>query len=102
MESIRNNSFPKKEDKLFIAVPHEGKWLTNGINDIFKISEGYRLSAVSLYDEIKKNEWINKQYLSDVMIFSFRQFLEVRLKELIYILVRGCCLRILNLKRLIV
>ena len=83
MESIRNNSFPQKEDRLFIAVTHEGKWLPSG--DIFKISEGYRLSAVSLYQEIKKNEWMNKQYLSSAMIFSFRQFLEVRLKELIYI-----------------
>lgn len=85
MNSIRNNSFPQKEDRLFIAVPQEGKWLPSGINDIFKISEGYRLSAVSLYQEIKKNEWMNKQYLSSAMIFSFRQFLEVRLKELIYI-----------------
>ena len=47
--------------------------------------KGDGLSAVSLYQEIKKNEWINKQYLSSAMIFSFRQFLEVRLKELIYI-----------------
>ena len=85
MENTRNNSFPAKGDKLFISIPHEGRWLPSGIKDIFKLSEGYRLSAVSLYQEIKKNEWINKQYLSSAMIFSFRQFLEVRLKELIYI-----------------
>lgn len=85
MESIRNNSFPAKGDKLFVSIPHEGRWLPSGIKDIFKLSEGYRLSAVSLYQEIKKNEWIHKQYLSSAMIFSFRQFLEVRLKELIYI-----------------
>lgn len=85
MENTRNNSFPAKGDKLFISIPHEGRWLPSGIKDIFKLSEGYRLSAVSLYQEIKKNEWINKQYLSSTMIFSFRQFLEVRLKELIYI-----------------
>lgn len=85
METTRNNSFPAKGDKLFITIPHEGRWLPSGIKDIFKLSEGYRLSAVSLYQEIKKNEWINKQYLSSAMIFSFRQFLEVRLKELIYI-----------------
>ena len=85
METTRNNSFPAKGDKLFISIPHEGRWLPSGIKDIFKLSEGYRLSAVSLYQEIKKNEWINKQYLSSAMIFSFRQFLEVRLKELIYI-----------------
>lgn len=85
METTRNNSFPAKGDKLFISIPHEGRWLPSGIKDIFKLSEGYRLSAVSLYQEIKKNEWINKLYLSSAMIFSFRQFLEVRLKELIYI-----------------
>ena len=85
MDCTRNNSYPTKEDKLFISIPHEGKWLPSGIDDIFKLSEGYRLSAVSLYQEIKKREWLNKQYLSSAMIFSFRQFLEVRLKELIYI-----------------
>lgn len=85
MEITRNNSFPTIDDKLFIAVPNEGRWLPSGIKDIFKLSEGYRLSAISLYQEIKKNEWFNKQYLSSAMIFSFRQFLEVRLKELIYI-----------------
>ena len=85
MEITRNNSFPAKGDKLFVSIPHEGRWLPSGIKDIFKLSEGYRLSAVSLYREIKKNEWMNKQYLSSAMIFSFRQFLEVRLKELIYI-----------------
>lgn len=85
METARNNSLPTKGDKLFIPIPHEGKWLPSGIKDIFKISEGYRLAAVSLYNEIKKSEWINKQYLSSAMIFAFRQFLEVRLKELNYI-----------------
>lgn len=85
MEITRNNNFPSKGDKLFVSIPHEVRWLPSGIKDIFKLSEGYRLSAVSLYREIKKNEWMNKQYLSSAMIFSFRQFLEVRLKELIYI-----------------
>ena len=80
MEYTRNNSFPTKGDKLFISIPHDGKWLPSGIDDIFKLSEGYRLSAVSLYQEIKKSEWLNKQYL----------------------LVRESYLRILNLKQLIV
>lgn len=84
MESTRNNNFPEKGDKLFISSPNEGKWLPSGIDDIFKLSEGYRLSAVSLYQEIKRREWVNKPYLSCAMVFSFRQFLEVRLKELIY------------------
>lgn len=84
MEYTRNNDYPQKGDKLFISVPAEGKWLPSGIEDIFKISEGYRMSADSLYQEIKKGEWINKQYLSCTMVFAFRQFLEVRLKELIY------------------
>ena len=85
MSAERNNSSPEEGDKLFIPIPHEGKWMPSGINDIFKLSEGYRLSADSLYQEIKKSEWINKQYLSCAMIFSFRQFIEIRLKELIYL-----------------
>lgn len=84
MEYTRNNDYPQKGDKLFISVPAEGKWLPSGMEDIFKISEGYRMSADSLYQEIKRSEWINKQYLSCTMVFAFRQFLEVRLKELIY------------------
>ena len=75
MEITRNNNFPSKGDKLFVSIPHEVRWLPSGIKDIFKLSEGYRLSAVSLYREIKKNECMNKQYLSSAMIFSFRQFL---------------------------
>ena len=86
---MRNDDFPTKGDKLFISIDKEGKWLPSGIKDIFKLSEGYRLSAVSLYQEIKKNEWFNRQYLSSAMVFSFRQFLEVRLKELIYLGKRG-------------
>ncbi|WP_285828475.1 hypothetical protein, partial [Bacteroides acidifaciens] len=82
---MRNDDFPTKGDKLFIPIDKEAKWLPSGIKDIFKLSEGYRLSAVSLYQEIKKNEWFNRQYLSSAMVFSFRQFLEVRLKELIYL-----------------
>ncbi len=85
METSRNNSFPKDGDKLFISDAHEAKWMPSGIEDIFKLSEGYRLSAVSLYNEIKNSEWLNRQYLSSAMLFSFRQFLEVRMKELIYI-----------------
>ena len=84
MEYTRNNDYPQNGDKLFLPIPAEGKWLPSGMEDIFKISEGYRMSACSLYQEIKKSEWINKQYLSCTMIFAFRQFLEVRLKELIY------------------
>ena len=85
---MRNDDFPTKGDKLFISIDKE-KWLPSGIKDIFKLSEGYRLSAVSLYQEIKKNEWFNRQYLSSAMVFSFRQFLEIRLKALIYLGKRG-------------
>lgn len=85
MEKKRNNSYPEKGDKLFIPISADGKWLPSGMNDIFKISEGYRMSAISLYYEIKKSEWINRQYISCAMVFTFRQFLEVRLKELIYL-----------------
>lgn len=85
MEYTRNNEYPQKGDRLFLSIPAEGKWLPSGMEDVFKISEGYRMSACSLYQEIKKSEWINRQYLSCTMVFAFRQFLEVRLKELIFI-----------------
>lgn len=32
----------------------------------------------------KKREWVNKPFLACAMIFCFRQFIEVRLKELVY------------------
>ena len=42
------------------------------------------MAATFIYNEIKKREWVNKPYIVCVMVFCFRQFLEVRLKELAY------------------
>lgn len=81
---MRNNSYPINTDKLFIPEQNGISWLPNGIDDIFQISEGYRLAAVTLYESIKQNEDMGKKFMSCSMIFCFRQFLEIRIKELIY------------------
>ncbi len=81
---MRNNDLPTKGDQLFIPEPNGTCWLPNGVNDFFQISEGYRMAATFIYNEIKKREWVNKPYIVCVMVFCFRQFLEVRLKELAY------------------
>lgn len=78
---MRNNDLPTKGDH---PEPNGTCWLHNGVNDFFQISEGYRMAATSIYNEVKKREWVNKPYIVCVMVFCFRQFLEVRLKELVY------------------
>lgn len=81
----RNNEFPSCRDKLFIREANGSNWLPKGIEDFFQMSEGYRMAGVNIYNAIKQNEWINKPFMACSMIFCFRQFLEVRLKELVYL-----------------
>lgn len=84
MEFTRNNNLPQKGDKLFIREQIGTSWLPTGVDDYFKLSEGYRMATVAIYEEIKKSEWMYKPFLTCSMIFCFRQFLEVRLKELVF------------------
>lgn len=58
--------------------------MPKGVDDFFHLSEGYRMAAVTIFEEIKKREWVNKPFPACAMIFCFRQFIEVRLKELVY------------------
>lgn len=81
---MRSDEFPNKEDKLFIPEKSGTQWLPKGVDDFFHLSEGYRMAAVTIFEEIKKREWVNKPFLACAMIFCFRQFIEVRLKELVY------------------
>ena len=84
MEILRNNDLPAQNDKLFIPEQNGTEWLPNGPDGFFKLSEGYRTAAITIYKEIKGNEYLGKPFLSCAMIFCFRQFLELRLKELIF------------------
>lgn len=84
MEFTRNNNLPQKGDKLFIREQIGTSWLPTGVDDYFKLSEGYRMATVAIYEEIKKSECMYKPFLTCSMIFCFRQFLEVRLKELVF------------------
>lgn len=80
----RNNDLPGQNDKLFIPEQNGTAWLPNGEKDFFKLSEGYRTSATTIYKGIKENEFFYKPFLACAMIFCFRQFLELRLKELAF------------------
>lgn len=84
METTRNNSFPAIGDKLFVLEQNGTQWFPMGAEDFFQLSEGYRMAAVTIYKEIKEREWVNKPFIACAMIFCLRQFLEIRLKELVY------------------
>ena len=81
---MRNNKFPEKGDKLFVLEQNGTQWFPKGAEDFFQLSEGYRRAADVIYKEIKKHEWVSKPFIACAMIFCFRQFLEIRLKELVY------------------
>lgn len=83
MKTIKDDMLTN-EDRLFIPESNGTHWLPNGTNGFLNISEGYKKAAIYIYNEIKKDEWINKPFIACAMVFCFRQFLEVRLKELIY------------------
>ena len=54
MKSKRNNNFPQKGDRLFVREQIGTSWLPTGVDDYFKLSEGYRMATVAIYEEIKK------------------------------------------------
>lgn len=56
---MRSDEFPNKEDKLFIPEKSGTQWLLKGVDDFFHLSEGYRMAAVTIFEEIKKREWVN-------------------------------------------
>ena len=84
MEIHSNNDLPDQNDKLFIPEQNGTEWLPKGPDSFFKLSVGYRTAATTIYKEIKENEYIGKPFLACAMIFCFRQFLELRLKELAF------------------
>jgi len=77
-------NIPNEKDKLFIEEVNQnyGAWLKNPANKFFLYSEGYKEAGNLLY----KFCLANKFYLNTLiypLIFNYRQFVELRLKELI-------------------
>lgn len=78
------DNFPNENDQLFIEEksPDYLAGLKNPANKFFLYSEGYRKAGNELFNfYIKHNFYRNK--LVYPLIFVYRQFLELRLKELI-------------------
>lgn len=75
---------PNSKDKLFIDEidPNYGAWLQNPANKFFLYSEGYKKSGEKLYEFCSENRF----YLNTLiypLVFNYRQYIELRLKELI-------------------
>lgn len=81
---MRNTDLPSHKDFLFIPDKKDGDWLPTGADNFFKLSEGYRMTAQNIYEKIKELELFYKPFMANAMIFCFRQFIELRLKELHY------------------
>lgn len=77
--------FPNQQDRLFKEEEssNTGVWLDNpASNKFFLYSEGYKEAGKRLY-EVSKESSFYKNLLVYPMVFSYRQFIELRLKELI-------------------
>lgn len=76
--------FPKKNERLFKAEikSDTGAWLQNPASKFFTYSEGYKNAGDALYEHCIKNPFYNNTVVYP-LIFTYRQFIELRLKELI-------------------
>lgn len=82
---MRDQLMPLATDKLFIPEVGAENWLSTSKESFFSYSEGYRQAGESLYKEIQECEPLHKRFLTYPMVFCFRQFIELRLKELIFL-----------------
>ena len=75
---------PNQDDQLFIeeSNPKYGAWLKNPANKFFLYSEGYKEAGKQLLDFCTKNTFYANTLIYP-LIFNYRQFVELRLKELI-------------------
>ncbi|NHJ32598.1 MAG: hypothetical protein FK732_07030 [Asgard group archaeon] len=73
-----------KTDKLFIeeSSSSTGAWIANPADKKFIYSEGYKNAALSMIQKCKESGFWNN-ILVYPLIFQFRHYLELRLKELI-------------------
>lgn len=76
--------FPKNGDKLFKAEVRAdtGAWLANPANKFFLYSEGYKNAGDALFKYCIENPFYNNTIVYP-LVFTYRQFIELRLKELI-------------------
>lgn len=83
MGSIKSE-LPETSDKLFIeeSDTKKGAWISNPTNKFFLYSEGYREAGNKLYDYCIENPFFSNTLIYPI-IYNYRQFLELRLKELI-------------------
>lgn len=80
----RDQEMPSSTDVLFISKVNGENWLSTSEKSFFYYSEGYRMAGESLFMKLKECESICKIFLTYPMIFCYRQFIELRLKELIF------------------
>lgn len=75
---------PQSTDKLFIKEtdPRKGAWISTPANKFLLYSEGYKEAGKRIYEYCIENSFYSN-LLVYPMIYNFRQFLELRLKELI-------------------
>lgn len=76
--------FPQTSDILFKeeVPPDYGAWLKNTGNKFFLYSEGYKEAGKRLYEFCSKNRFYVNTLIYPI-VFNYRQFIELRLKELI-------------------
>ncbi len=76
---------PGRQDKLFKDFNEDDRHnaiLSSGMDKFLLFSEGYRKAAEKLYEQFDENGW-DANILVYPLVFLNRQFLELRLKELI-------------------
>ncbi|WP_316743399.1 hypothetical protein [Pedobacter antarcticus] len=76
------NNFPNNSDKLFQETLNpSGLLMQRSDNKFFLYSEGYKQAGQLIYEKIIADEFYS-MFLVYPMIFNFRQYIELRLKEL--------------------
>ena len=77
-------NLPNKADSIFREEksPDYGAWLKNPANKFFLYSEGYKEAGKKLWEFCIENRFYSN-ILIYPLVFNYRQFLELRLKELI-------------------
>lgn len=74
----------KNSDKLFAEEksPDVGAWLKNPANKFFLYSEGYKKAGDNLQEYCVENPFYSNSLVYP-MVYTYRQYIELRLKELI-------------------
>lgn len=78
------SDFPDNKDNLFIEEtdPINGAWLQRPTDKFFLYSEGYKQAGEVLFKQYTSAKF-HGQFLIYPLVFNYRQYIELRLKELI-------------------